>query len=371
MAPRPPSADLKLHLSDYIRLSWILCIVVIKTMLALLAVPFTTKRAPGLTRHLMYTALRAFTAHADSRLEQGLVPGTDESYADYCRIFKCKQRFEILEDGTRAYWMGSKTARNVMLYLHGGGYAFPISNLHFKFLHYLIDDVNEKDTDALSILVLHYDTTPFGTYPRQLAQSAALLNYVRKNLGIPANRLFVSGDSAGGNLVMSLLSHLMHPHPDHSVPTVELDKGEKLKGAALICPMTSFDLGADSFQRNKTLDVIDGRAGLRWVNAYLGGKPHDPYNEPACTPEGWWKNLANVCRDVYHLIGGNEVMLDHEVLCYKKIEKEWAGDGEIRVEIIPGEGHVACATDLQGGYDKEDIKTYTAVRDWFKMEVQT
>lgn len=50
---------------------------------------------------------------------RGLVPGTDESYEDYCRNFKVKPRFEILEDGTRAYWMGSKTARNVMLYLHG------------------------------------------------------------------------------------------------------------------------------------------------------------------------------------------------------------------------------------------------------------
>ncbi|KAH8721585.1 hypothetical protein GQ44DRAFT_829147 [Phaeosphaeriaceae sp. PMI808] len=54
--------------------------------------------------------------------------------------------------------------------------------------------------------------------PAQLQKVAAVLAYLAKQS--EASRIFLAGDSAGGNLVLALLSHILHPHPD--VPVVEL-----------------------------------------------------------------------------------------------------------------------------------------------------
>jgi acetyl esterase/lipase len=74
----------------------------------------------------------------------------------------------------------------------------------------------------------------------------------------------LTGDSAGANLVLSLLSHINHPNPSTvlSIPPIKLD--EDLKGAVLISPWVDFDTSKDSFKRNQYKDCICIPAGRQW-----------------------------------------------------------------------------------------------------------
>lgn len=49
-------------------------------------------------------------------------------------------------------------------------------------------------------------------------------------------KIVIAGDSAGGNLTLGLISHLLHPHPD--VPKVELSG--PLATTILISPWVKF-----------------------------------------------------------------------------------------------------------------------------------
>src|SRR5258707_263246 len=62
------------------------------------------------------------------------------------------------------------------------------------------------------------DLAPTAPYPRQLQQAALLLTHALHTLHIPPQNIILTGDSAGANLVLSLLSHISHPHPSTVLP---------------------------------------------------------------------------------------------------------------------------------------------------------
>ena len=86
-------------------------------------------------------------------------------------------------------------------------------------------------------------------------------------------QIFVAGDSAGGNLALSLLSHLVHPQPEVA-EKVRLNLSEPLGGAVLISPWVNFDPEQDSVKRNATSDMVTASAAIRWSESYLGEYSH-------------------------------------------------------------------------------------------------
>ncbi|KAF9636726.1 putative alpha beta hydrolase fold protein [Lasiodiplodia theobromae] len=278
MAPRPRTADLRLGFFEKLSLVPILAAVLGKTFWTALTAKFISKRKrPSSFARLMgYTALRTLVTHNTSRTEQALAPGTDDSYLAYCKRFNVQPVTETLKDGTNAYWVGSKGAEKVWIFFHGGGYSVPAAPEHFILLHSLIHDLNNNSATTpgngdgktqLAALVLHYDVAPFAAYPRQLSQAAQLLNHVLRSLRFAPSNVLIGGDSAGGNLTLALLSHVLHPHPE--VPIVDLapdeageDGGEgsenRLRAAVLISPWVSFDTSTASYARNATRDMISG-----------------------------------------------------------------------------------------------------------------
>ncbi|KAF4539802.1 Alpha beta hydrolase fold protein [Lasiodiplodia theobromae] len=316
-----------------------------------------------------------------------------DSYLAYCKRFNVQPVTETLKDGTNAYWVGSKGAEKVWIFFHGGGYSVPAAPEHFILLHSLIHDLNNNtpggsSSNSLAALVLHYDVAPFAAYPRQLAQAAQLLNHVLRSLRFAPGNVLVGGDSAGGNLTLALLSHILHPHPE--VPRVDLDpEGEedgggggdegggenRLRAAVLISPWVSFDTTTASYARNATRDMISAASVTRWATLFLGGRPTDPYNEPVDVPAGWWKGLdTKAVRDVLFLAGEYEVLLDGILNCVESVRNEWGrgggeGQGEVACVVTEGEGHISCWVDTMWGFGKEELKMYTEMREWLRARV--
>ena len=140
-----------------------------------------------------------------------------------------------------------------------------------------------------------------------------LLNHVLNNLKIPPGNIILTGDSAGANLALSLLSHISHPHPSTTVPIPSVHLSSPLLGAVLISPWISFDLSTDSFKRNAWKDCIGVEAGKQWSSAFLSCPwPHeeasDEYNQAITADSSWWKDLK--VEQVLVTAGEEEVLVD-------------------------------------------------------------
>ncbi|EKG17420.1 Alpha/beta hydrolase fold-3 [Macrophomina phaseolina MS6] len=256
-------------------------------------------------------------------------------------------------------------------------------------LHSLITDLNTATSSSssanqrplLSALVLHYDVAPWGAYPRQLAQAALLLNHALHALHLAPSHLLLGGDSAGGNLALALLSHLLHPHRDPAVPRVALPLAQKIRAVALISPWVSFDTETASFERNASRDVVTPGALARWATVFLGGRPTDEYNEPVDVPAGWWRGLGErVVGDVLFLAGEYEVLLDGILNCAESVRNEWARGGggggargehggEVALVVVEEEAHVSCWLDTLVGFGFEELGMYRELREWLRARL--
>lgn len=103
-------------------------------------------------------------------------------------------------------------------------------------VHSSIIDASGSTMKTVAAALLEYDLTTEQKYPRQLQQASLALQHLLQ-IGYQPGDIFIGGDSAGGHLSVSLLSHLMHKHP--AVPSVDLSG--PLAGAFLISPWVTGD----------------------------------------------------------------------------------------------------------------------------------
>jgi acetyl esterase/lipase len=251
----------------------------------------------------------------------------------------------------------------------GGGYVMPCGPGHMQFILTLKDTLITQGTDA-AILLLSYDLAPEHAYPAQLKQAVEVLRYMIETEGRSPSDLTLAGDSAGGNLTLSVLSHLSHPHPD--VPPLHLSS--KLHGAILISPWCSFNVHTDSFTKNKEKDMFDGRTLSRWSAAFLGStSPYagDFYSEPVTAPASWWEATADVIDEVLIWGGGNEVLLDGIEEFASRFQKGFgAKGGRVSTVITEKAAHVEMIAERILGY-KGDSGTGSVqvINDWAKAKL--
>ncbi|KAI9732179.1 MAG: hypothetical protein M1834_004276 [Cirrosporium novae-zelandiae] len=258
---------------------------------------------------------------------------TEPTTTEYCINFAKEKGFkpesEVLDDGTTAHWLGKTDAKYLIYYLHGGGFACAANTGHLKFLW---EAINQPNLSAsVSILLLDYGKqasklhpysnphlihnqrdltgTPQTTFPRQLSQCITMLTHILTLR--PASQILLSGDSAGANMILGLLSQITHPSP--ILPPFSI--ASKFPTACLICPWGIFQIPsgeekACSFVRNMDKDYINAMSLENWSGAYLEGQKANVYNQPFLAEKGWWEASADVVEDVLILGGEDEVLLD-------------------------------------------------------------
>lgn len=193
-----------------------------------------------------------------------LPPNTEATYLEFAKKQGFQPDTDVLESGTKVHWLGSKTADKVLVFFHGGGYALPASEFHLKWYFNLSKDLSKKT--KLSVIMPSYTLSPQGQYPLQLQQAAETLDFLINKKGKKPSDIFISGDSAGGNMTLSLMSHLLHPHPE----ALKIDLKEPLAGAILLSPWVQFKTNTDSFKRYQNSDMLSENAIQRWASQYLG-----------------------------------------------------------------------------------------------------
>lgn len=248
----------------------------------------------------------------------------------------------ILVDGTtKLHWIRrtEEKASKVVLLFHGGGYYIPIAPGHLNWCSSIIN-ASGSTKKNMAAAVLEYDLTTQAKYPRQLQQATFALQHLLK-LGYQPGDIFIGGDSAGGHLSLSLLSHLMHRHP--SVPSVDISG--PLAGAFLISPWVNDDCSTASFKENAWIDmlphkIIPGVATF-FIPSHIRKAESDNKQGWSMAQDAngdWWRTLADVVSNVYITAGEQELFRDHVVILADML-REHAPKCKIRFELGVGEGH--------------------------------
>lgn len=150
----------------------------------------------------------------------------------------------------------SNEEKNVLVFYHGGGYAVGLLPNHVLGLIVLYLCLSPSVQEKLSILIVDYSLTIHEkTYPTQIYETT--VNY-QNLLQAGYKKIFLMGDSAGGNLALAISRYVSYPveaslefskYPEFMFPTID---GPQPEGLILISPWvdprinTSVDLSPES-----------------------------------------------------------------------------------------------------------------------------
>ncbi|OOO07877.1 hypothetical protein OAory_01043770 [Aspergillus oryzae] len=305
--------------------------------------------------HVGYAAFRKATSRLSVAQMQYVMPPTNKIYDQYVRKSRKVADTVDLGHGALGHWIGDRNADNVLIWYHGGGFALPANLGYFSFFTRLIAD-SGRANKSLAVFSLTYTLAPHATYPTQIRQAVEALRYVVEQTKFSPGHILLGGDSAGGNLVGGVLSHLAHPHP--AIAPVNLS--EHLRGAVMIAPWTSMETDFSGQEIDSRGDLITPAVAGPWASAYLGTAKRDYYTDLSTAPADWYSTFP--VQKILVCAGGSEILFPIIQDFVKKLKEGFPG-----VELCVGqrEGHVAPIYNLYIG-DQTETEQGKRVKSWLR-----
>ncbi|MBQ1850723.1 MAG: alpha/beta hydrolase [Lachnospiraceae bacterium] len=233
-------------------------------------------------------------------------------------------------EGVHCEWVSLNRAhvhKQVILHCHGGGYSTG-SSLYARTLTSKL-----AACTAMEVLSFDYRLAPEHPFPAQLEDAMKVWDYLMK-IGYGARDVIVTGDSAGGNLALTLTLKLK-------------EQGRFLpRGLVLMSPWTDLTSSGDSFLGKKDLDPVLSPAYInRIVHDYTkGARIDDPYVSPLF---GDFTGFP----PTYVQVGENEILLDDST---RLVERMKAAGVVAKLDIFPGMWHVFQMAPFKTAYEAMD-----------------
>ncbi|MFV8749507.1 alpha/beta hydrolase [Nannocystaceae bacterium ST9] len=218
---------------------------------------------------------------------------------------------------------------SVILYFHGGGYIFGSLRTHGRMIGALAQAARAR------IFALDYRLAPEHPAPAPIHDACAAYRHLLAS-GIPADRIVLAGDSAGGNLVLAALLALR-------------DAGDPPPAAGVaISPWVDLACSGESFTTNSAYDFVSEAACRVAAESYLDGA--DP-RRPDLSP------LFADLRGLPPLLiqaGAVEVLVD-QIRAF--VERARAAEVDVRLSVYDDMVHVfhilhGIIPDAQRGIDE-------------------
>jgi acetyl esterase/lipase len=222
-------------------------------------------------------------------------------------------REAVTADGVPCEWIIPQNGLTdqVMLYLHGGGFVFGLTPPHLQMGAYLAQKM------GMRILMVDYRLAPNHPFPAALDDCATAYLWLMKQ-GILAQNIVVAGDSAGGNLTITMLMKLR-------------DSGNSLPAAAAcLSPVTDLT-SKDNLRKGFKDPLLPPKAVKFYNQSYVGNNdPHDPLISPV------FGNLRGLPPLLVH-VGEDEILRDDAVRIASLAKSV---EVDVRLEIYPRMWHV-------------------------------
>ena len=238
----------------------------------------------------------------------------------------------------RGEWVSEPGAdpNRIIFYCHGGGYVWGAPKFYRELAWRL-----SKACDA-RVFLLDYSLAPAAKFPIQVNEGLAAYDMVCKNNSNA--RVVLSGDSAGGNLAVSMTIAIR-------------DNGGPAPAAlALISPWLDMTGSGDSLKYNGEKDVmLQPDVAVKGARAYSGELAAD---DPRCSPLfADHKGLPPILTQV----GSEEILLDDSTRLAASIDKV---GGDITLKVWPKMHH---AWHMSAAIVPEARKAIKEIADYFEQ----
>lgn len=241
----------------------------------------------------------------------------------------------------------SQGERPIILHFHPGGYAMSDVRTDATFAAKLLTD--RVGSHALWSLY-RLATNPHGRFPAALQDALSAYHYLTEELSIPASRIILSGDSAGGHVVICMLRYLAENETSLPAPRGALLWSPAIDLAAATRPETI------SGNRNHSCDYLDPTfiawGARRFVNDTPGSASYmNPLGAAFQSPCPMWV-----------FCGGNEIFYDEVSEFVKQMDAIQGNSITYRVERLSNHD-VFFAGNLTG-WKAEARRAAGAAGDW-------
>jgi epsilon-lactone hydrolase len=223
--------------------------------------------------------------------------------------------FEDKVGGIRGWWCEPENATRgaAILHLHGGWFNIGSAGAYRNFVGHIARSA------GVAAFVPEYRLAPEHPFPAAIEDAWASLGGLAE---LSVQRIAVTGDSAGGNLALSLLS-LVAASPATCL---------RLVGAVALSPVTDLALKGISWQTRAQADPYFVKEQVEeLVGAYLRG--HDPTDPVASPLYGTFVGLPPIRVQV----GDDEVLLDDS---RRYVERAVAAGVDAKLDVWQGMPHV-------------------------------
>lgn len=265
--------------------------------------------------------------------------------------------------GMEGEWISVNRAhmkKYIILYCHGGGYSTG-SSLYARTL-----TTKLASSTSMDVLCFDYRLAPEHPYPASMEDAMAAWNYLML-LGYGARDVIVAGDSAGGNMALSLVLKLKE------------QKRILPRGLVLMSPWTDLTSSGRTHKTKAELDpVLDAEYLERMIGNYIPGyrkQGEDAKAEETALSERSEKErqtLASALQEMpdlkdplisplfgdfsgfpptYIQVGENEILLSDSLLLHKKLVQE---NISVKLDIFKGMWHVFQMSPLKTAYEAMD-----------------
>ncbi len=223
---------------------------------------------------------------------------------------------EVEIEDIKGEWVSVNRAhmqKYVILHCHGGGYSTG-SKLYARTLTSKL-----AASTSMDVFCFDYRLAPEHPYPAATEDAMKVWNYLML-LGYGARDIIVTGDSAGGNLALSLILKLKEEN--RILP----------RGLILLSAWTDLTSSGKSFQTKAEVDpVLDKEYIDRMVRAYAEGEDlKNPFISPLF---GDFKGFP----PTYIQVGENEILLSDSIRLQKAFME---ANVPVKLDIYPGMWHV-------------------------------
>ncbi len=212
----------------------------------------------------------------------------------------------------------------VILYCHGGGYSTG-SSLYARTL-----TTKLAESTSMDVFCFDYRLAPENPYPAACEDAMKAWDYLML-LGYGARDVIVAGDSAGGNLALSLI--------------LKLKEQERLlpRGLVLLSPWTDLTSSGKTHATRAEVDpVLDAEYLDRMIRNYVEDKDLE---NPLISPLfGDFTGFP----PTYIQVGDNEILLSDATRLHKKMIQ---ANVSAKIDVFKGMWHVFQMSPFKTAYD--------------------
>lgn len=258
------------------------------------------------------------------------------------------QREAVDCDGVPAHWVKVRESRpdRILLYLHGGSFAFRFPNTHAAFAARLCRRLGAQ------ALLPDYRLAPEHPFPAAPDDCHAVYRWLIAS-GRDPSQVVIAGDSAGGNLALVTLLRVRacgQPQPSCAV---------------LLSPAVDCTLGSRSMFENERSDPV-----LRLSNMLVLRRNYVPspqmYAHPEVSP--MFADYAGLA-PLFLQAGSTEMLRDEAI---RVAAKAHAAGVEAKVELWPQTVHAFQVASFlpEAALAIEHISEFVAARTGWQVQVQ-